>query len=96
MFSDTLCKGWRLSRESNPGPPALQANTLCKEPFDERIICYSEFQILLLQLPPSRGAVSWLNVLGRRLRTREDPNACCCMRIASRRGHHYVELEKEM
>jgi hypothetical protein len=26
----------RLSRESNPGPPALQANTLCKEPFERR------------------------------------------------------------
>jgi len=27
----------RLSRESNPGPPALQANTLCKEPFERHI-----------------------------------------------------------
>jgi hypothetical protein len=27
----------RLSGESNPGPPALQANTLCKEPFEWRI-----------------------------------------------------------
>jgi hypothetical protein len=26
----------RRSRESNPGPPALQANTLCKEPFERR------------------------------------------------------------
>jgi hypothetical protein len=26
----------RLNRESNPGPPALQANTLCKEPFERR------------------------------------------------------------
>jgi hypothetical protein len=25
----------RLSRELNPGPPALQANTLCKEPFEK-------------------------------------------------------------
>jgi hypothetical protein len=25
-----------LSRESNPGPPALQANTQCKEPFERR------------------------------------------------------------
>ncbi len=24
----------RLSREPNPGPPALQANTLCKEPLE--------------------------------------------------------------
>jgi hypothetical protein len=26
----------RLSRESNPEPPALQANALCKEPFEWR------------------------------------------------------------
>ncbi len=26
----------RCSRESNPGPPALQANNLCKEPFERR------------------------------------------------------------
>ncbi len=26
----------RPKRESNPGPPALQANTLCKEPFERR------------------------------------------------------------
>ncbi len=46
-----LCRGWTratyilciehprpkcLSRELNPGPPALQANTLCKEPFQRR------------------------------------------------------------
>jgi hypothetical protein len=24
-----------LCRESNPGPPALQASTLCKEPFEQ-------------------------------------------------------------
>jgi hypothetical protein len=24
----------RLSGETNPGPPALQASTLCKEPFE--------------------------------------------------------------
>jgi hypothetical protein len=40
----------RLSREVNPGPPALQANTLCKEPFDSVINRYSEHQIVLLQL----------------------------------------------
>jgi hypothetical protein len=39
----------RLSREVNPGPPALQANTLCKEPFDSVIQRYSEHQIVLLQ-----------------------------------------------
>jgi hypothetical protein len=27
----------RLSGESNPGPPALQANTLCKKPFERHI-----------------------------------------------------------
>jgi hypothetical protein len=34
------------------GPPALQANTLCKEPFERRISCHSESQLVLLQLPP--------------------------------------------
>jgi hypothetical protein len=28
----------RLRRETNPGPPALQANTLRKEPFERRIL----------------------------------------------------------
>ncbi len=28
----------RFSRKSNPGPPALQANTLCKEPFKRRYL----------------------------------------------------------
>ncbi len=40
----------RLSRESNPGPPALQANTLCKEPFERRISCHSESHLVLLHL----------------------------------------------
>ncbi len=42
----------RLSRESNPGPPALQANTLCKEPLERRISSHLESQLVLLQLPP--------------------------------------------
>ncbi len=42
----------RLSRESNPRPPALQANTICKEPFERHFSCYSESQLVLLQLPP--------------------------------------------
>jgi hypothetical protein len=33
----------RLRRESNPGSPAQQANTLCKEPFKQRFRCHSEF-----------------------------------------------------
>ncbi len=37
----------RLSRESNPVSPALQANTLCKEPFTRR-----SSLLVLLQLPP--------------------------------------------
>jgi hypothetical protein len=39
----------RLRRESNPGPPALQANTLCKEPWERRISCHSGSQLVLLQ-----------------------------------------------
>ncbi len=38
----------RLRRESNPGPPALQADTLCTEPF-ERISCNSGSHLVLLQ-----------------------------------------------
>jgi hypothetical protein len=37
----------RLSWESNPGPPALQAKTPCYV-----IDCYSEPWLVLLQLPP--------------------------------------------
>jgi hypothetical protein len=92
MFLDALCKGWRLSRESNPRPPALQANTLCKELFKTTYYLVFRISASVATAPPSRGEVSWLNVLGRWLRTREDQNVCCCMRIASRRGHHYVEL----
>ncbi len=39
----------RLRWESNPGPPALQANTLCKEPFERRISCHSGSRLVLLQ-----------------------------------------------
>ncbi len=38
-----------LSRESNPGPLALQANTLCNEPFERLINSYSEPWLVLLQ-----------------------------------------------
>jgi hypothetical protein len=40
----------RLRWESIPGPPALQANTLCKEPVERHINCYSGSQLVLLQL----------------------------------------------
>ncbi len=46
---------FRLNRESNPGPPALQANTLCIEPFERRIICHSESQLVLLQVTENQG-----------------------------------------
>jgi hypothetical protein len=65
MFSDALCKGWRLSRESNPRPPALQANTLCKEPFKTTYYLVFRISASVATAPPSRGEVSWLNVLGR-------------------------------
>ncbi len=53
-----------LSRELNPGPPALQANTLCKEPFEGVIDCYSEPRLVLLSSPPSRDvASSWLGIV---------------------------------
>ncbi len=42
----------RLSRESNPRPPALQANTLCKEPFERHFSCHSESQLVLLHDNP--------------------------------------------
>ncbi len=38
----------RLSRETIPGPPAPQANTLSKEPFERRISCHSGSHIVLL------------------------------------------------
>jgi hypothetical protein len=36
---------WRLSRVSNPGPPALQANTLCKEPLERCINCHRNLDL---------------------------------------------------
>jgi hypothetical protein len=55
------------------------------------LLAIRDLLVLLLQLPPSRDKGSWLNVLVRLLRTRGEPNACCCVRMASRQGHHYVE-----
>jgi hypothetical protein len=42
---------------SHPGPPALQANNLCKEPFERGINCHSGSQLVLLQLPPTQVAM---------------------------------------
>ncbi len=36
IFCIEHLRSMHLSRESNPVPPALQANTLCKEPFEQR------------------------------------------------------------
>ncbi len=46
-----LCIERRRKRRlwPNPGPPALQANTLCKEPFERCYECYSEPLLVLLQ-----------------------------------------------
>ncbi len=44
-----------------------QAHTLCKEPFQRHISCYSESQVVLLQLPPSRDGGLWLNVIRQRV-----------------------------
>ncbi len=51
----------RRSRESNPGPPALQANTLCKEPFEWH---YWLLGLYYYSSPPSRDvASSWLGIV---------------------------------
>jgi hypothetical protein len=74
----------RLSGESNPGPPALQANTLCKEPFERR--CHSGSQLVLLQLPPKsrRGIVAECDSVACSVHVEILPNACRWVRIA----HH--------
>ncbi len=41
-----------LSRESNPGPPALQANTLCKEPFERRYVLIFGTSVCTTTAPP--------------------------------------------
>jgi hypothetical protein len=54
----------RLSGESNSGPSALQANTLCKEPFGWRIeLPFGISACAATAPPPSRDGVSWLNVI---------------------------------
>ncbi len=40
-----------ISRESDPGPPALQANTLFNEPLNGITKYYSEPQLVLLHCP---------------------------------------------
>jgi hypothetical protein len=49
------------SRELNPGPPALQANTLCKEHSNGVINSYSEPRDVLLQKPNNIKRVWWPN-----------------------------------
>jgi hypothetical protein len=49
----------RFRRESNPWPSALQANTLCKEPFERRYLLQFGSSACVLQLPPS----SWLGIV---------------------------------
>ncbi len=55
----------RLSRESNPGPSALQANTLCKEPFEMALLtAIRNLGLYYYSSPPSRDAASsWLEIV---------------------------------
>jgi hypothetical protein len=51
----------RLSRESNPGPPALQANTLCKEPFERLYwLLFGTADCTTTSLQFSSSAPPWL------------------------------------
>jgi hypothetical protein len=50
----------RLSGESNRGPPALQAHTLCKEPLERRIKLPFGISACAATAPPPK---SWLNVI---------------------------------
>ncbi len=110
-----------LSWESNPGPPALQANTLHKEPFKQRYYLIFATSACTTTVHPQATmsqalwdwGCGWL-WLGRRYiehRTHGGPNRWReskaleilsreieqgtrtsegCVRIASRRGPHYV------
>jgi hypothetical protein len=52
-----------LSQESNPGPPAMQANTLCKEPF-ELLTAIRNLGLYYYSSPPSRNVGStWLGIV---------------------------------
>jgi hypothetical protein len=76
----------RLSGESNPGPPALQANTLCKNHSNGVLSCHSGSQLVLPQLPPKSrwGIVAECDSVACSVRVEIRPNACLCVRIA----HH--------
>ncbi len=50
----------RLSREPNPGPPALQASTLCGTAV---FSCHSGSHLCCYSSPPSRDGGSWLTVI---------------------------------
>jgi hypothetical protein len=72
-----------LSGESNPGPPALQAYTLCIE---QRISCHSGSHLVLLQLPPKLrwGIVAECDSVACSIHAEIRPNACRRVRIV----HH--------
>ncbi len=107
----------RLSRESNQGE--LQANTLCKEPFERRYWLPFGTSACTTTAPPQATMSqaldwgSWLSLTRTRIyligrmevRIAQEgarrSNLCCLrgsralepqnrVRIASRRGHHYV------
>ncbi len=49
----------RLSRESNPGPPALQVNTLCKDPLKlGYLLPFRTLACITTSPPPPQAAMS--------------------------------------
>jgi hypothetical protein len=68
----------------NPGPPALQANTLCKEPFERRIELPFGITDCSATAPPqvAMGIVAECDSVACSVRVEIRPNACRCMRIA--------------
>jgi hypothetical protein len=85
-----------LSRESNPGPPALQASTLWKEPFERLYLVAIRDLTCVATAPPqvTMGDRGWFGCVWR---AHGDPTECMSLRenCASRRGHHYVEAWPE-
>ncbi len=63
----------RLSRESNPGPPALQGNTLCKEPLEWSYWLLFGTSTCTTTAPPQAAMSqaldwgSWLSLTGTRI-----------------------------
>ncbi len=54
----------RLNREPNPGPPALQASTLWKEPFKwPYLVAIRNLSYAATLHPQVADGVSWLNVI---------------------------------